>query len=144
MLRQSDKAALPKYGRIAIHQVRLNQRQRRGGRHSVWSVEVERVGCGYHTPVYVSGSSCGNPRSEVAAFFEPSVKCIVNAVVEQRKSAHKGISVRLLHYLYPMIPIFLQHVVLVGGFSASDWLFEKANEALKPMGLNVIRPANHV
>lgn len=66
--------------------------------------------------------------SEVATFFEPSVKCIVNAVTEQRKSAHKGIS----------------HVVLVGGFSASDWLFEKVHEALKPVGLTVIRPANHV
>ena len=35
----------------------------------------------------------GIRRTDVSKFFEPSVKCIVNAVVEQRKSAHKSISV---------------------------------------------------
>ncbi|KAG2016352.1 hypothetical protein CC2G_009524 [Coprinopsis cinerea AmutBmut pab1-1] len=66
--------------------------------------------------------------TDVAKFFEPSVKCIVDAVEEQIKNGHHTI----------------KHVVLVGGFSASDWLFHKVDEALKPKGLNVIRPENHV
>ncbi|TFK20843.1 hypothetical protein FA15DRAFT_624853 [Coprinopsis marcescibilis] len=66
--------------------------------------------------------------TQVAAFFEPSVRCILNAVYEQRKLAHRPIS----------------HVVLVGGFAASDWLFHKVQEALKPQGYNVVRPENHV
>jgi len=66
--------------------------------------------------------------TDVASFFEPSVNCIVKAVLDQRKSAHKTIS----------------HVVLVGGFAASDWLFNKIHEALTPLGLNILRPENHV
>jgi len=66
--------------------------------------------------------------ADVACFFAPSVRCIVDAVLEQIKSGHHTI----------------KHVVLVGGFSASDWLFTKVGEALAPKGLNVIRPDNHV
>ncbi|KAH6897540.1 hypothetical protein BKA70DRAFT_751100 [Coprinopsis sp. MPI-PUGE-AT-0042] len=68
------------------------------------------------------------PGVDVAGFFQPSVKCIVDAVNEQIKDGHHTI----------------KHVVLVGGFSASDWLYSKVDEALKPKGLNVIRPENHV
>ncbi|TFK19368.1 hypothetical protein FA15DRAFT_674490 [Coprinopsis marcescibilis] len=66
--------------------------------------------------------------SDVALFFAPSVRCVVSAVLEQRKTCHKPIS----------------HVVLVGGFSASDWLFHQVSQALTPKGLNVIRPDSHV
>jgi hypothetical protein len=66
--------------------------------------------------------------TDVALFFEPSVDCIVKAVLEQRKTAHKPIS----------------HVVLVGGFAASDWLFNKVNDALSKAHLNILRPENHV
>ncbi|KAF6752246.1 hypothetical protein DFP72DRAFT_991107 [Ephemerocybe angulata] len=66
--------------------------------------------------------------SDVASFFEPSVKCIVDSVLDMIKSGHKSI----------------KHVVLVGGFSASDWLFNKVEEVLQPKGLNVIRPESHV
>ncbi|KAF8805180.1 hypothetical protein BYT27DRAFT_7192857 [Phlegmacium glaucopus] len=65
--------------------------------------------------------------SDVASFFQPSVDCIVKAVLDQKKIAHK--------------PIF--HVVLVGEFAASDWLFTKVHEALTPLGLNIVRPKNH-
>lgn len=65
---------------------------------------------------------------DVAAFFDGSVKCIVNAVKEQKGMAHKPI-----HY-----------VVLVGGFAANDWLFAKVEEGLKSEGVTVIRPENHV
>jgi hypothetical protein len=42
------------------------------------------------------------------------------------------------------IPSRFQHVVLVGGFAASDWLFNKVHEALTPLGLNILRPESHV
>jgi len=66
--------------------------------------------------------------TDIAQFFQPSVDCIVNAVLEQKNSAHKTIS----------------HVVLVGGFAASDWLFTKVYELLTPLGLNIFRPENQV
>ena len=34
--------------------------------------------------------------------------------------------------------------MLVGGFAASDWLFSKVYESLSPLGLNIVRPENHV
>ena len=34
--------------------------------------------------------------------------------------------------------------MLVGGFAASNWLYIKVLESLKPLGLNVLRPENHV
>ncbi|KAF5317127.1 hypothetical protein D9611_003509 [Ephemerocybe angulata] len=68
------------------------------------------------------------PGDDVARFFEPSITCIVNAVKEQRRLAHKPFS----------------HVVLVGGFASSDWLYEKVKERLSPEGFNVIRPENHL
>jgi hypothetical protein len=34
--------------------------------------------------------------------------------------------------------------VLVGGFAASDWLFTKLYELLTPLGVNIVRPENHV
>jgi hypothetical protein len=37
--------------------------------------------------------------SEVATFFEPSVECIVKAVLDQNKVAHKPISVRRFCFL---------------------------------------------
>jgi hypothetical protein len=88
-------------------------------------------------------------RSDVAEFFQPSIDCIVKAVLEQKKSAHKTISVSLYTSFlkYPFFynhPLYFQHVVLVGGFAASDWLFSKVYEILTPLGLNIIRPDNHV
>jgi hypothetical protein len=40
--------------------------------------------------------------SDVAKFFEPSVECIVKAVLDQRKVAHKPISVRRFFLGYPL------------------------------------------
>ena len=37
--------------------------------------------------------------SDVAQFFEPSVECIVRAVLDQCKMAHKPISVRRFYFL---------------------------------------------
>ncbi|KAF8161604.1 hypothetical protein B0H34DRAFT_386789 [Crassisporium funariophilum] len=65
---------------------------------------------------------------DVASFFEPSIDCIIDAVTEQRRTAHKKFT----------------HVVLVGGFAASDWLFKKVSESLKKLGYSVVRPDHHV
>ena len=35
-------------------------------------------------------------------------------------------------------------VFLVGGFSASAWLYEKVKEAIEPLGITVSRPDTHV
>ena len=87
-------------------------------------------------------------RTDIAQFFQPSVDCIVKAVLEQKKSAHKTISVSLYtsfyKYHFPIHLLYFQHVVLVGGFAASDWLFTKVYELLTPLGLNIFRPENQV
>ncbi|KAF8962417.1 hypothetical protein BDZ97DRAFT_2022504 [Flammula alnicola] len=65
---------------------------------------------------------------DVAQFFQPSIDCIVKAVLNQKKTS--------LHSL--------SHVVFVGGFAASDWLFDSVQRSLSKSGLNVLRPENHV
>ena len=86
------------------------------------------------------------PGSDVAKFFEPSVECIVNAVIKQCRMAHNPISVCLLGFLgcALCLDLALQHVILVGGFATSDWLSNEVHKKLLPHGLNIIRPQNHV
>ncbi|KAF8966241.1 hypothetical protein BDZ97DRAFT_697700 [Flammula alnicola] len=62
--------------------------------------------------------------TDVAMFFKPSVGCVTHAILEQRKVAQKPIS----------------HVILVGGFSDSDWLFEQVKAQMEPLGLKILRP----
>ncbi|KAH6910168.1 hypothetical protein BKA70DRAFT_1466558 [Coprinopsis sp. MPI-PUGE-AT-0042] len=59
------------------------------------------------------------PSATIATFFQPSISCIVKAVREQ-------------------------HIFLVGGFAASDWLFKGVKDALRQDGLEVARPDSHV
>ncbi|KAF9047780.1 hypothetical protein BJ165DRAFT_1468128 [Panaeolus papilionaceus] len=66
--------------------------------------------------------------TDVATFFEPSVKCIIDAVKQQKETAHHNFS----------------HVVLVGGFAASDWLYMEVSKELKKSGYSVVRPDHHV
>ncbi|KAF6752161.1 hypothetical protein DFP72DRAFT_1171705 [Ephemerocybe angulata] len=66
--------------------------------------------------------------TEVASFFKPSVDCIVNAVKKQSAAAR--------------VPI--RSVFLVGGFSASPWLFNQVQAAIEPLGITVSRPDSHV
>ncbi|KAF5374607.1 hypothetical protein D9615_008998 [Tricholomella constricta] len=66
--------------------------------------------------------------TEVAAFFEPSVSCIIRAIKMQCMAAKKPIS----------------SLFLVGGFSASEYLFSKLKEELAPLGPNVCRPDSHL
>ncbi|KXN92817.1 hypothetical protein AN958_05794 [Leucoagaricus sp. SymC.cos] len=62
----------------------------------------------------------------VASFFEPSIKCIVDGVLEQRRRAHRRIT----------------SVFLVGGFSENEFLLKRVKEGLEPHGLSVFRPLN--
>lgn len=39
---------------------------------------------------------------------------------------------------------YRQHVVLVGGFAANDWLFDNVQRSLNGHGLKVLRPDDHV
>ncbi|KAH6910163.1 hypothetical protein BKA70DRAFT_1466549 [Coprinopsis sp. MPI-PUGE-AT-0042] len=66
--------------------------------------------------------------STLATFFEPSVSCMVQAVRDEVASSQHPIT----------------HVFLVGGFSASDWLYSEVKRALQPEGLEISRPDSHV
>ncbi|KAF4620562.1 hypothetical protein D9613_001104 [Agrocybe pediades] len=66
--------------------------------------------------------------TDVASFFEPSVKCIIESI-EQQCAASKT----------PIASVFL-----VGGFAASEWLFKQIKEAFSEKGLDVSRPDSHV
>lgn len=60
----------------------------------------------------------------IARFFEPSIQCVIEAVQEQRRLSSKRVST----------------VYLVGGFSASDYLFSQVQERLQSQGFSVYRP----
>ncbi|KAF8885943.1 hypothetical protein BD779DRAFT_1441940 [Infundibulicybe gibba] len=66
--------------------------------------------------------------ADVASFFDPSVQCIIQAIVEMRQASLEPIS----------------HVFLVGGFGASDYLFSKLKQALERLGLDFCRPDTHL
>ncbi|KAF5354126.1 hypothetical protein D9756_006963 [Leucocoprinus leucothites] len=64
----------------------------------------------------------------VAQFFEPSIQCIVDGVVEQDRLSTQSVKT----------------VFLVGGFAASDYLFSQLEKMLQPLGFNVYRPDPHL
>ncbi|KAF8181796.1 hypothetical protein BJ912DRAFT_1145353 [Pholiota molesta] len=65
---------------------------------------------------------------DIASFFKPSIDCIIKTAIDQKNTALKPIS----------------HVVLVGGFAASNYMFNTVHAALSSAGLKVLRPENHV
>ncbi|PFH47369.1 hypothetical protein AMATHDRAFT_67869 [Amanita thiersii Skay4041] len=65
---------------------------------------------------------------DIVKMFKPSVEAIMNAIEEQR--------------LQTTTPI--KAVFLVGGFAASDYLFNQVVEQLQPQGLQVTRPDGHL
>ncbi|KAJ2912881.1 hypothetical protein MD484_g7537, partial [Candolleomyces efflorescens] len=82
---------------------------------------------------------------DVAKFFEPSVKCVTDAVLDVAANARKPIKVRSAPYIMRFQkPDIVQHVVLVGGFSASDWLVSNVRQVLGQKGLNVVIPDNYI
>ncbi len=87
--------------------------------------------------------------NKVAEFFTPSVRCIVNAVVAQTRLKRSNITVCYLLFVLETTSGFIlydniQHVVLVGGFSANDWLFDQIKQSLASQSLTVIRPESHI
>lgn len=80
--------------------------------------------------------------SVIASFFEPSIQCIVNGVMEQQRLSTKPVTVSF--YVVPLSRIIkltgLETVFLVGGFSASDYLFSELEKRLTPRGFSVCRP----
>ncbi|CAA7260296.1 unnamed protein product [Cyclocybe aegerita] len=65
--------------------------------------------------------------TDVAKFFEPSIKCITKSIEDQCKSSKTPIT----------------SVFLVGGFAASNWLFNNLKNTFTPRGLDVSRPDSH-
>jgi hypothetical protein len=45
---------------------------------------------------------------------------------------------------YPLSELAFKHVVLVGGFAASDWLFREVREKLLPHDMDITRPDCHL
>ncbi|PBK65457.1 hypothetical protein ARMSODRAFT_1006578 [Armillaria solidipes] len=66
--------------------------------------------------------------TDVATFFEPSIISITKAIDAQIAASKRPVSA----------------VFLVGGFAASDWLFQKVQEHTDPLGLTLARPDSHV
>ncbi|KAJ3521281.1 hypothetical protein NMY22_g12377 [Coprinellus aureogranulatus] len=64
------------------------------------------------TALNIRGGRLSIAGSEIVKFFEPSVTCIVNAIHAQRMAAQAAI----------------KSICLVGGFSASTWLYESVRE----------------
>ncbi|KXN81415.1 Heat shock 70 kDa protein 12B [Leucoagaricus sp. SymC.cos] len=64
----------------------------------------------------------------IAGFFEASIQCIVDAVIEQRRLSTNPVST----------------VFLVGGFAASDYLFSQVQERLHALEYSVHRPDAHL
>ncbi|KAG5644291.1 hypothetical protein DXG03_008709 [Asterophora parasitica] len=65
---------------------------------------------------------------DVENFFEPSVSCIARAVKVQCMAAKKPVS----------------SLFLVGGFSASEYLFTRLKDGLASLNLNICRPDSHL
>ncbi|TEB26609.1 hypothetical protein FA13DRAFT_1795529 [Coprinellus micaceus] len=65
----------------------------------------------------------------VAQFFQPSIECITECVKRICEDSPHSIS----------------HVVLVGGFSASEWLYKQLEQAVKmdKLKLEILRPQSH-
>ncbi|KAJ3513953.1 hypothetical protein NMY22_g14895 [Coprinellus aureogranulatus] len=82
---------------------------------------------------------------EVAKFFAPSVKCIVDVIKQQKANSRYPIKV----FVAPPLPSRaltdrFKTVFMVGGFSASQWLYQNVQEAIEPLGITVSRPDTHV
>ncbi|KAJ2912888.1 hypothetical protein MD484_g7536, partial [Candolleomyces efflorescens] len=83
--------------------------------------------------------------TDVAKFFEPSLKCVTDSVLGVAANARKPIKVSARYNItFSNASHRVEHVVLVGGFSASDWLVSKVRQVLGQRGLNVVLPDNYV
>ncbi|KAG6840363.1 hypothetical protein C0991_007179 [Blastosporella zonata] len=67
---------------------------------------------------------------QVATFFEPSLRAITNAIIEETTQAPGRTKITT--------------VLLVGGFSASSWLYKQLKLSLRNHGLRLVRPDAHL
>ena len=70
----------------------------------------------------------------------------MKSIKEQCEASDTEISVRNLSHLVSCVLLIslLKSVFLVGGFAASDWLYQKLKAAFISRGLDVSRPDSHV
>jgi hypothetical protein len=88
--------------------------------------------------------------SDVARFFEPSVECIINAVLDQCKVAHKPISVGLFSFLryhfglnlYSSISFSSVASLLVTGYSTMSGKSSCSMTSMS-LGLKIMCPCLH-
>ena len=64
-------------------------------------------------------------RTDVASFFEPSVNCIVKAVLDQRKSAHKTFSVSHVLNISSVVLMTISSLDLSSGMLFSLVAFQR-------------------
>ncbi|KAM6502892.1 hypothetical protein JOM56_002869 [Amanita muscaria] len=76
----------------------------------------------------ISGGQLKLQGSRVASFFEPSVRSILDSVMEMKDNAKRPV----------------QTVLFVGGFSSSDYLFTQVQEGLHAFGISVFRPDTYL
>lgn len=95
--------------------------------------------------IFIDADSC---RSDVASFFAPAIKCIIDGVSAQSRTAHKPIKVSnrtlFVERSLTLTVIEFKSVFLVGGFSANDYLFKRIKDALEMHDLRVYRPDTHL
>ncbi|TFK64304.1 hypothetical protein BDN72DRAFT_861491 [Pluteus cervinus] len=63
---------------------------------------------------------------EIATFFRSSIECITEAIIDHHRDYG------------------IQAVFLVGGFAASDWLFQSVKAAVKSLNIVLSRPDSHI
>ncbi|KAF8655074.1 hypothetical protein AX16_003239 [Volvariella volvacea WC 439] len=64
--------------------------------------------------------------NDVAAFFEPSVQCVIKAIREINEASR------------------ISSIFLVGGFGANDWFFSRLKESFNSLGISFCRPDAHI
>lgn len=83
--------------------------------------------------------------SDVASFFQPSIDCITETMEDICEHSTYPISVSRgsFYQTFSESEFENQHVVLVGGFSASEWLYKRLAAAVEPRKLQILRPQVH-
>ncbi|KIL55234.1 hypothetical protein M378DRAFT_134237 [Amanita muscaria Koide BX008] len=74
----------------------------------------------------ISGGKFKIEGAQVAKFFEPAVQDIITGIKKQCRNAKDGVSIT--------------HILLVGGFGRSQYLFTKLSDYFKTSGIVVRRP----
>ena len=94
VLRQNYKAQIQECWWTTVHQIRRGSRQRCDVWHTLWADEAYWARSSDPSAFqYAVNSTFLISRIEVAKFFQPSIDCIIQAVMVQRKTAHKKITV---------------------------------------------------